>query len=148
MKAISINTARVIGNQSEAQRLAILAIDDEYRYNVTTWGKTRSDCRAMRRWAESAKAKKVLGDMADSPSFAREAGGVVTVANVPDLVSDIGCDPTKLQPVSTLEITELKFCLPLIDERTIYDVVRAFINLRNEPPQTQVRPEQFEGESR
>lgn len=69
MKAISINTARVIGNQSEAQRLAILAIDEENRYNVTTWGKTRSDCRAMRRWAEGAKAKKTLSDMADSPSM-------------------------------------------------------------------------------
>lgn len=148
MKAISINTARVIGNQSEAQRLAILAIDDEYRYNVTTWGKTRSDCRAMRRWAESAKAKKTLGDMADSPSFFREAGGVVTVANVPEIVSDIGCDPTKLRPVSTLEVTELHSRLPLIDERTIYDVVRAFIQIRNEPPQTQFRPEKFEGESR
>lgn len=148
MKAISINTARVLGNQSEAQRLAILAIDDDYRYSVTTWGKTRADCRAMRRWAESAKAKKTLGDMADSPSFSREAGGVVTVANVPDVVSDIGDDATKLQPVSTLEIAELKFCLPLIEERTIYDVVRAFIQLRNEPPQTQVRPEQFQGESR
>ena len=148
MKAISINTARVLGNQSEAQRLAILAIDDDYRYSVTTWGKTRADCRAMRRWAESAKAKKTLGDMADSPSFSREAGGVVTVANVPDVVSDIGDDATRLHPVSTLEITELKVRLPLIDERTIYDVVRAFLQLRNEPPQTQVRPEKLEGESR
>ena len=145
MKAISINTARVIGNQSEAQRLAILAIDEENRYNVTTWGKTRSDCRAMRRWAEGAKAKKTLSDMADSPTFAREAGGVITMADVPDLVSDIGRDPTKLQPVSTLEIAELKFCLPLIDERTIYEVVRAFIQLRNEPHEIR---KQFEGESR
>lgn len=145
MKAISINTARVIGNQSEAQRLAILAIDEENRYNVTTWGKTRSDCRAMRRWAEGANAKKTLSDMADSPTFAREAGGVITMADVPDLVSDIGRDPTKLQPVSTLEIAELKFCLPLIDERTIYEVVRAFIQLRNEPHEIR---KQFEGESR
>lgn len=145
MKAISVNTARVIGNQSEAQRLAILAIDEESRYNVTTWGKTRSDCRAMRRWAEGAKAKKTLSDMADSPTFTREAGGIITVANEPDLVSDIGRDPTKLQPVSTLEIAELKFCLPLIDERTIYEVVRAFIRLRNEPPEIR---KQFEGESR
>lgn len=145
MKAISINTARVIGTQSEAQRLAILAIDEENGYNVTTWGKTRSDCRAMRRWAEGAKAKKTLGDMADSPTFAREAGGIITIADVPDVVSDIGCDPTKLQPVNTLEIAELKFRLPLIDERTIYEVVRAFIRLRNEPPEIR---KQFEGESR
>lgn len=145
MKAISINTARVIGNQSEAQRLAILAIDEENRYNVTTWGKTRSDCRAMRRWAEGAKAKKTLSDMADSPAFAREAGGVITIADVPDVESDIGRDPTRLRPVSTLEIAELKFCLPLIDERTIYEVVRAFILLRNEPPEIR---KQFEGESR
>lgn len=65
MKAISINTARVIGNQSEAQRLAILAIDDEYRYNVTTWGKTRSDCRAMRRWAEVRAAFDAWWEQAD-----------------------------------------------------------------------------------
>lgn len=56
MKATPISKARQIGQETGATRVAVLVIDDDGRYAVTTWGKTKSQCDAMRRWSETCGA--------------------------------------------------------------------------------------------
>ena len=64
MTASPINAARQIGAQSEARRVVIIALDGE-GFAITTWGKTKAECQALGRWAESAEADALVASLAD-----------------------------------------------------------------------------------
>ena len=51
-KGVPIDVARSIGKEHKADRVAIFAIRDDGVYSITTYGKTRAKCDAMKRWAE------------------------------------------------------------------------------------------------
>ena len=74
MNVIPIATARDLGKRHGARRLVIIAIDDD-DYGITTWGSTREECRQLARWAESAKATRVVDDIARAKV---ESGFVLT----------------------------------------------------------------------
>lgn len=63
MRAVLISTARELGKRHGAKRLVVIAIDGA-DYGITTWGETRAECQALRRWAESAKAVQVVAAIA------------------------------------------------------------------------------------
>lgn len=67
MKPIPIKAARTLGQESGAQRIVIFALKSG-AYNITTWGKTRRDCEALRRWAETDRAEEVVQSVADAPN--------------------------------------------------------------------------------
>lgn len=131
MKLISINAARTICQRAGANRLAIIALDDD-AYCITTWGETRAECRALARWAESEDARTAVAAIAGTRAPPEK--GIITVANDPAVNSSLGCDPTAAKPVSTLEVAELHKELPLIDERAIYEVASALVRLRSSAP--------------
>jgi hypothetical protein len=56
IKAIPISAARQVGQKANATRIAIFAIDEAGHFCVTTWGKTRADCRAAATFAEGRLA--------------------------------------------------------------------------------------------
>lgn len=64
MKPVPINAARQIGKTAEARRIAIIAVDDDGNYCITTWGKTQDECRALADWAEGYKAAEAAEDIA------------------------------------------------------------------------------------
>lgn len=59
MKVTPIKDAERIGTAADAVRVAILTLDNNGRYAWTTWGRSRADCQAMKRWGE-ANAEAVL----------------------------------------------------------------------------------------
>jgi hypothetical protein len=85
LKSISINAARELGQAAHARRIVILALSGT-DYSVTTWGRTRAECGALARWAESQKAMAALRTIAD----AKPDSGIITVANEPGVISDFG----------------------------------------------------------
>ncbi|NOX39747.1 MAG: hypothetical protein GXP05_04335 [Alphaproteobacteria bacterium] len=56
IKAVPISAARQIGQKANATRIAVFAIDETGRFCITTWGKTRADCRAAATFAEGRLA--------------------------------------------------------------------------------------------
>ena len=53
MKVVPIPDARRIGQASGADRVAVLYLDDDGNFGITTWGETKAKCRAMREWCET-----------------------------------------------------------------------------------------------
>jgi len=66
MKKIPISTARTAGENSGAQRVAIIAIDADGNYCITTWGKTRADCKALAKWSGEHNTKWAVFEMKDA----------------------------------------------------------------------------------
>jgi hypothetical protein len=52
MKCVSIPEARRLANATGATRLMILGIDDAGNFALTTYGRTKSQCEALRKWAD------------------------------------------------------------------------------------------------
>lgn len=52
LKPVPINTARKLGEAANADRLVILAFDSDGMFAATSWGKTRSKCRALAKWLD------------------------------------------------------------------------------------------------
>jgi len=66
MKCVSIPEARRLANEHGMSKLLILGIDDNGNFAFTTYGKTKAQCNAMRRWAEThAPGIGVMMDEAD-----------------------------------------------------------------------------------
>ena len=59
MKPVPVLQARAIGRAACAQRVAIVYVDRDGNFGITTWGLTRADCRALAAWAESDAAVAV-----------------------------------------------------------------------------------------
>ena len=60
--------ARKIGERLGALRVVIVVVWPELetdRFGVTTWGRTRADCAAARRWSESGAAGRVARELLD-----------------------------------------------------------------------------------
>lgn len=53
MKPVPIPQARQLANDYGMTRLLILGIDDNGNFAFTTYGRTKADCDALRRWADS-----------------------------------------------------------------------------------------------
>jgi len=53
MKCVSIPQARQLANDHGMTRLLILGIDDNGNFAFTTFGRTKAQCDAMRRWADT-----------------------------------------------------------------------------------------------
>lgn len=66
MKPVPISHARASGRASGAHRVAIVYVDRDGRFGVTTWGETKADCRALAAWAESDAAVTVAGQVRDA----------------------------------------------------------------------------------
>lgn len=90
LQPISINAARALGKKSGARQLVILSHDGK-SYSVTTWGKTKEECRALARWAESRKAVKVIEQICDETL----RGGTVYTTPDPDCPGELGVDPLR-----------------------------------------------------
>ena len=64
IKAVPINAARGIGLAAGAKRVAILAVDEDGNYCITTWGRTKTDCLAAARFANDNIAEIAACDLA------------------------------------------------------------------------------------
>ncbi len=53
LNPIPISTARTLANKHGATRLVILTVDDDGNYSWTTFGRTKSQCRALAEWANT-----------------------------------------------------------------------------------------------
>ena len=78
MNAVPISTARDLGKRHGARRVVVITLDGD-DYGITTWGSTREECRQLAKWAESAKATRVVADIAR----AKVASGFVWTASLP-----------------------------------------------------------------
>lgn len=61
MKPVPISWARSIGQRVGARKVVIIAIDDQY--GITTWGKTRAECRLLAGWCESEAAQDTIREI-------------------------------------------------------------------------------------
>ena len=52
LKPVPLSVARSLGQTAHARRLAVIAVGDDGMFSVTTWGRTKADCTALRQWAE------------------------------------------------------------------------------------------------
>lgn len=52
MKPVSISQARQVATDHNMTRLLVLGIDGHGNFAFTTYGRTKADCDAMRRWAD------------------------------------------------------------------------------------------------
>ncbi len=64
IKAVPVSAARSIGQAAQAKRVAILAVDDDGNYCITTWGRTKTDCLAAARFANDNIAEIAVSDLA------------------------------------------------------------------------------------
>lgn len=64
IKPIPISTARSVGQAAQAKRVAIIAVDDDGRFCITTWGRTKADCLAAKRFANDNIADMAAFDLA------------------------------------------------------------------------------------
>lgn len=64
INSIPISTARKVGQTANAKRIAILAVDDDGNYCITTWGRTKADCLAAARFANNIIAEIAVSDLA------------------------------------------------------------------------------------
>lgn len=65
MKPAPIKEAERIGKAAGADRVAVLMLDDSGTYAWTTWGRSRADCEALKRWG-AIHAEGVLIGMNDA----------------------------------------------------------------------------------
>lgn len=66
MKPVPISHARSSGILAGAQRVAILYVNHDGNFGVTTWGQSKADCRALAAWAESDAAMAVAEQVRDA----------------------------------------------------------------------------------
>lgn len=59
MKRIPISYARATGERLGARRVVMIGLDAD-GFCITTWGKTRAECRALAEWAESSEAQTMV----------------------------------------------------------------------------------------
>ena len=52
MKCVPIPEARRLANETGATRLLILGIDDKGNFAFTTFGRSETQCEAMKAWAD------------------------------------------------------------------------------------------------
>ncbi len=52
MSPVTIDEARTIGKVHGIDRLVIFAVNNDGKTAVTTYGKDRATCQALRRWIE------------------------------------------------------------------------------------------------
>ncbi len=64
IKPIPISTARNCGQAASAVRIAIIAVDEDGRYCVTTWGRTRADCAGAAKFADGRLAELAVEALA------------------------------------------------------------------------------------
>lgn len=62
MKGAPIAQTKRIGLECGATRVAILMLDDDGNYAVTTWGKTKAQCGRLKSWSET-HSESVLMEM-------------------------------------------------------------------------------------
>lgn len=65
MKGVPIDAARRLGAETSARRVVIISVDGD-DFCITTWGKTREECRALAKWAESETAADAVAGIADA----------------------------------------------------------------------------------
>lgn len=53
----AISAARRFGQANGACRVAIVAVNRDGSYSVTTWGEKMADCRALAAWADANGAE-------------------------------------------------------------------------------------------
>lgn len=63
MKPVAISTARKLGNDTGAQRIVVIAVAPDGAYAVTTWGKTKEDCRRLAHWCDNVGGEAVAMDV-------------------------------------------------------------------------------------
>jgi hypothetical protein len=51
MNGVPISEARRLGKAAKATRVAIVAVDEDGSFSVTTWGETKRLCDTMRNWS-------------------------------------------------------------------------------------------------
>ena len=66
MKHIPISMAREAGRIAGARRVAIIAVDDDGMFTITTWGRSKAECRGAARWCDSDDAALAARDLADA----------------------------------------------------------------------------------
>lgn len=52
MKPAPISEAKRLGLMGGATRVAVLMLDDNGSYSVTTWGKTKRQCGKLKEWSD------------------------------------------------------------------------------------------------
>ncbi len=87
LKAIPIATARAAGQKANASRIAIIAVNEDGHFCVTSWGKTRADCRAAAKFAEGRIADLAIEALAgrDATSGIRDVALDPSLGTSPDL---------------------------------------------------------------
>lgn len=65
MKTVPIDWARAIGQRRDYTGVAILYTDGK-QFGITTYGKTRSECRALAAWCESEAGTEAAVSMMDA----------------------------------------------------------------------------------
>jgi hypothetical protein len=53
LKPTPISEAKRIGETTGATRVAVLIVNDDGNFAVTTWGKTKAQCDALKRWSHT-----------------------------------------------------------------------------------------------
>lgn len=64
MKPVSITWARDVGKRGNAKAVVVIMTDGE-TWSVTTWGRTRKECDALRDYAESGGFDQIAMDIAE-----------------------------------------------------------------------------------
>jgi hypothetical protein len=65
MKPVSVTAARDLGQRSGALALVIVAVGDDGSYSVTTWGRTRRECGALKDYTESGGFEGTAMDVSE-----------------------------------------------------------------------------------
>lgn len=62
MNPVSVTQARIIGKAHGLTKLVIIAIDqDSGEFGITTWGRTKAECRELAAWSERVGDSVVAG---------------------------------------------------------------------------------------
>ena len=62
LRPVSVEQAKRLAAQTGGSLLAVIVVDGD-QCAITTWGRTRAECRGLRRWSER-EGDDVAGSMA------------------------------------------------------------------------------------
>ena len=60
LRQVSVEQARRLAAQTGGRLLAVIVVDGD-GFAITTWGRTRAECRGLKRWSEQEGDDVVAG---------------------------------------------------------------------------------------